>query len=420
MTEETNNQQQQPQGLPPLTADTAQSPEQVMLDEIRPYLLDPRKDYPEPYCLLEYQGIGMSAFGGVQAVAGQKKNGKSFLMTQLMAAVLANPQGERTREHLAGLTVPQRTIDWLGHPPRVLYIDTEMEQLYSARVLRRVHWLCGWDLSEPNERFNVLWLKTQFAKPRQPETEEQQNKREEQIYQWRLRMIKYAIDVLTPDVVFIDGIRDVVKTINDEEVAGKLLEDFGAMASQRNMCIWCALHYNPRPGNDDPTKMRGWLGSELGNKANTVLVSTKHKDAGTGRVEFTVSQADTRDQDIEDWKYEVTDAAGRLGIPHILNGSNYISDERRKARAEADELFRQYPWTNLGARYTDIDRWMRTEQKMTSSRKREEMWDLARSEGIVYQNEPKGKYYYRQPGQQPPAETEDLPFEQADNNEVPF
>ena len=97
MAEETNNQQQpqatpqqaQPQGLPPLTADTAQTAEQVMLEEIRPYLLDPRKDYPEPYCLLEYQGIGMSAFGGVQAVAGQKKNGKSFLMTQLMAAVLA-------------------------------------------------------------------------------------------------------------------------------------------------------------------------------------------------------------------------------------------------------------------------------------------------------------------------------------------
>ena len=113
-----------------------------MLAELRPYLLDPRKDYPEPYYMLEYNGVPFSTIGGIQAISGQKKQGKSFVLTQLMAAIL-NCGSERTQQFLPGLKVPQRTIDYLGHDPRVLYVDTEMEELNSAKVLRRVHWLCG-------------------------------------------------------------------------------------------------------------------------------------------------------------------------------------------------------------------------------------------------------------------------------------
>ena len=116
--------------------------EEQMLAEIRPYLLDPREDYPEPYYMLEYNGVPFSTFGGIQAISGQKKNGKSFVLTMLMAAVLGR-ESDRVSRYLAGLRVPLRTIDKLGHNPSVLYVDTEMEKLNSAKVLRRVHWLCG-------------------------------------------------------------------------------------------------------------------------------------------------------------------------------------------------------------------------------------------------------------------------------------
>ena len=91
---------------------------------IRPYLLDPREDYPEPYYMLEYNGVPFSTLGGIQAISGQKKNGKSFVLTQLMAACLGGND-----QYLPGLRVPERTIDYLGHMPKVLYIDTEMEKL---------------------------------------------------------------------------------------------------------------------------------------------------------------------------------------------------------------------------------------------------------------------------------------------------
>ena len=124
---------------------------------LRPYLLDPRDDYPEPYSILEFNGVPFSKVGGLAAISGQKKNGKSFVLTQLMAAILGNGS-ERIQTYLPGLTVPERTIEYIGHEPNVLYIDTEMEKLNTAKVLRRVHWLCGWEMRMPNERFNVLRL----------------------------------------------------------------------------------------------------------------------------------------------------------------------------------------------------------------------------------------------------------------------
>ena len=173
--------------------------------KIAPYLLDPREDYPEPYYMLEYNGVPFSTIGGIQAMSGQKKNGKSFVFTMLIAAVLVgDPERTRVPTFLPGLKVPQRTIEYLGHDPRVLYVDTEMEKLNSAKVLRRVHWLCGWDMRQPNDRFYNLWLKTMPKDEKLP------------AYKQRFELIKDAIDAIQPDIVFIDGLRDLLQSVNDE------------------------------------------------------------------------------------------------------------------------------------------------------------------------------------------------------------
>lgn len=296
MKEEENNNQ----NLPPL-----QSFEQTAMDDLRPYLLDPREDYPEPYYMLEYNEVPFSTLGGIQAISGQKKNGKSFVLTQLMAAILGNGS-ERSQQYLPGLRVPDRTIEYLGHLPKVLYVDTEMEKLNSAKVLRRVHWLCGWDMKEPNERFNVLWLKTMPKEDGVP------------AYKNRFKFIKLAIEVLTPDIIFIDGLRDLLNSINDEETATQILDYFGSLAEEKHICIWTALHQNPKVNSDgEDSKMRGWVGTELGNKVTDTLVSVKSKTASG--VTFTVKQQDARGKDLEDWKFEITDDAGKLGIPKIIS-----------------------------------------------------------------------------------------------------
>jgi hypothetical protein len=293
--------------------------------EIRPYLLDPTLDYPEPYYMLELNGVPFSTIGGIQAMSGQKKNGKSFVFTMLIAAILrGDPERTRVPTFLPGLTVPERTIEYLGHEPRVLYVDTEMEMLNSAKVLRRVHWLCGWDMKQPNDRFNVLWLKTMPKDDKEP------------AHKKRFHLIKTSIEALEPDIVFIDGLRDLLASINDEETAIAILDYLSSTAEERKMCIWNALHQNPKANSDgEDTKMRGWTGTELGNKVSDTLVSIKNKTANG--VTFTVKQVDARGKDLDDWKFEITDDAGSLGIPKLI-GNNGGGGGGSTDRATGDAI----------------------------------------------------------------------------------
>ena len=282
--------------------------DQMIFEELRPYWLDPTKEYPEPHFLFEYNGVGFSPLGGIQAISGQKKNGKTFVLSLLMAASLGTGT-ERVTEYLGSLRTKKETIEWLGHNPVVLYCDTEMEQLNTAKVLRRVHWLCGWEMRERNDRFHVLWLREV------PKSEKESSNHE------RWRLIKNGIEAVNPDVVFIDGLRDLVNDFNDNAESSEIVSEMMSIASQNDMCIWTVLHMNPRPSNDDESKMRGHLGTELGNKVSDTFVSIKKKDPNTGAVTFSVKQQDARGKDIEDWTFEITDDCGNLGIPKITSKS---------------------------------------------------------------------------------------------------
>ena len=320
MTEESNN-------IPQM-----RTPEQSRWDTLRPYLLDPRQNYPEPYHILEFNEVGFGKIGGFGAISGQRKNGKTFLIAQLMAAILGCDGNERTKQYLPGLVVPDRTLEFLGHPPKVLYVDTEMEKLSSAKVLRRVHWLCGQDTSQPfpGDRFSVLWLKNMPSDDGVA------------VHRKRYDMIRLAVDAIQPDVVFVDGLRDLLSSINDEDSITKILNDFGSLAEERNLNIWMALHQNPsRKNDDDEAKMRGWAGTEFGNKVSDTLVSIKSKTANG--VTFTVKQQDARDKDMDDWKFEITEDAGALGVPRIITtGTNLSSKSKEQPEYDDPKMIREW------------------------------------------------------------------------------
>lgn len=381
---------------------------QQKLQELKPYLLDATENYPEPYYMLEYKGVPFSTIGGIQALSGQKKNGKTFLMAQLMAAILGTDiDKSRVAERLPGLRVPIRTLEHLreirhnpDYYPRVLYVDTEMEKLNSAKVLRRVHWLCGWPTNIPADRFHVLWLRS----VKKDEKEAAHIK--------RLRLIKMAIEILHPDAVFIDGIRDLVGDFNDNFESSELVLDLMSLAEEQQICIWNTLHMNPRPKNDDESKMRGHLGTELGNKITDTLVCIKHKNDKTGDVYFTVKQDDARDKDMEDWEFIVTDAAGALGVPQMRNiptPAERADSETMQRRTEADDYFKLYPWTSSGATYTDLERFLR-HKGVTSNRRIGNLFNTAMEAGIIYKSDNKKYHYAGLNGQAPNDQTEQMPF----------
>ena len=254
--------------------------------------LDLTKDYPETRYLLRYRGVEFCAIGGIQAITGHQKNGKTFLMCQFMAALL-NSNSARMKSMLPGLELNPDVAEEIGEPT-VLYIDTEQEIENTVKVARRVLWLCGWESKQNNPRFRVLWLRSDSSA------------RE------RWSKVKKAINEMNPTAIFLDGIRDVINDFNDLEQSSNLINQCMSISTSRNCCFWSVLHKNP--GSE---KMRGHLGTELSNKVSDTFNIEKKRNADG--VVFEVSQEDARGKDVDKWTFCITDACGKLGIPSIVS-----------------------------------------------------------------------------------------------------
>lgn len=290
--------------------------------------LDLQIQYPAPRYLLQYRGVGFFPLGGIQAITGQKKNGKTFLMCQLMAAILG--EGESVRRMLPGLCADPETLESLDRKPVVLYCDTEMEIENTARAARRVHWLCDWPLDKGNDRFKVLWLRAEKA----------DKKKGLSAAAVRWAKIKQAMAETKPTAVFLDGIRDIIGDFNDNKESAEIISELMAIATETQCCIVNVLHENP--GSD---KMRGHLGTELGNKATDTFACTKKKEGGI--VTFTVKQEDARGKDVDDWTFEVTEDAGALGVPRVM-GEVVVGDKPEKVYQILKEHASEIEWPATG------------------------------------------------------------------------
>lgn len=111
-----------------------------------------------------------------------------------------------------------------------------------------------------------------------------------------------------PDLVILDGIRDLVNDINDGVMAQDVIERLMHLASELHCCLVCILHQNK--GSEDKN-LRGWIGTELKNKAFEVYECTKDAD----RV-FTWRQTDTRKYDIVD---KLLYTVSEDGIPQLCS-----------------------------------------------------------------------------------------------------
>ena len=127
-------------------------------------------------------------------------------------------------------------------------------------------------------------------------------------YDQRLPMLETAVRHYHPDLVILDGIRDLVADINDGIVAQACLERLMHLASDERCCIVCILHQNK---SVEDRNLRGWIGTELKNKAFEVYECSKSSE----RI-FTWGQTDTRKYDILD---TLKFAVGDDGIPYLCS-----------------------------------------------------------------------------------------------------
>lgn len=254
--------------------------------------IDVSRHYEEPPFLLSYKGSEFCTIGDIQAITGTKKNGKSFFAT-ILAAVILGSDRPKVQQRFPGLTVNMETLKKIGHLPKILYVDTEQSEANTVKIVRRIHWLIDYPMDKPHERLKMLWLRT-TSDPHE-----------------RWLKIKKAIIEENPTVVFIDGIRDLMRDFNDLQESNELIGELMRFTTTKKCSIWCCLHTNP-----GSTKMRGHVGTELGNKVSDTFILEKTKKGS--EVTFKAIQVDARNKDVEDVEFLVNEDAGKLGVPRFL------------------------------------------------------------------------------------------------------
>ncbi len=270
------------------------------------------KELPPMEFLLKLFDVPCCPRGELVAFTGKAKSGKTFVMSMIMAAASA----------AEALAFRRTTFE----PLQVLWIDTEQSDQSTQDILRNR--LIPMVVSSPpklggvrgglNERTDSL-VQTTPPAGTPPDSGGESfpeglydifNVRTES-WQERMPLLLAAIDLCRPDLVILDGVRDLVDDINNGQLAHDVTERLMRVAQQARCCIVCVIHQNKAA--EDRT-LRGSIGTELTNKAFEVYECEKMMPSRT----FVLTQKLTRKYDITDSLYFTVDDRGlplQVGAP---------------------------------------------------------------------------------------------------------
>ena len=245
--------------------ETTLSPKMLLLEKMR---ITPEKQLEPMEFLFRLFGRPCFPRRELVAITGKAKSGKTFVTSMLMACC-------QSRDVLAF----QRIGD---EPLRVLWYDTEQSDESTQDILK-------------NRVFRMVAPTPDLFSQRSGELFDVFNVR---AVEWKERrsLLKEAVERYEPDLVIVDGIRDLVNDINDGVLAQEVMEELMHLATEHDCCIVCVLHQN-KSGEDH--NLRGWIGTELMNKAFEVYSCEKLQPQ---RI-FSLEQTLTRKYDIERTMY---------------------------------------------------------------------------------------------------------------------
>ena len=293
------NNEQTEQVTAELENATTLSPVALLLEQLR---ITADKQLPKMDFLFQLFGHPCFPRRELVAVTGKAKSGKTFVTSMLIACCVI-------RDVLSF----HRSCD---NPLRVLWYDTEQSDESTQDILKnRIQTLIKANINHTNDLFNPP-----------PSMENNIDVFNVRSVSWkdRRQLLLEAVSHYGPDLVIVDGIRDLVNDINDGVLAQEVMEELMHLADEQNCCIVCILHQNK--GSEDHN-LRGWIGTELMNKAFEVYACEKMMPQRIFKVEQTL----TRKYDIEQSLYFEVDSEGlpRLTAVPVENGGG-DSKERLK------------------------------------------------------------------------------------------
>ena len=253
--------------------ETALSPKMLLLEKLR---ITPERELKPMEFLFRLFGKPCFPRRELVAITGKAKSGKTFVTSMLMACCI-----------MQKVLALERHTDIKGHtaladykPLRVLWYDTEQSDESTQDILKnRILRMTGITTTNCTNYTNVDVFNVRAV-----------------AWKERRSLLKEAVERYGPDLVIVDGIRDLVNDINDGVLAQEVMEELLHLATERNCCIVCVLHQNK--GSEDHN-LRGWIGTELMNKAFEVYACEKLMPQRIFKVEQTL----TRKYDIEQTMY---------------------------------------------------------------------------------------------------------------------
>ena len=182
-------------------------------------------------------------------LTGKAKSRKSFYLAILTASISSNKPILSTYKN-----------EIICNNYKVLYFDTEQGKYHASKAYERI---CK--IIQVDKLDILLMYHLRSLTPAE-----------------RLEIIEDAIyKTENLKAVLIDGIRDLVTSINDEEQATNITSKLLKWSEEKGILIITVLHQNKGDNN-----ARGHLGTELVNKSDTVLSITKsEKDKNISIVE---------------------------------------------------------------------------------------------------------------------------------------
>jgi len=234
------------------------------------------KIYKEPpTCIEIIQKDGSScsfgSLGNFSVLIGKAKSRKTFLISLFLASYLDN----KNTSSLIKVFLPKAK-------ERIIAFDTEQSQYDVHRVTNRILNLSG---SQNPLNFEVYSLRALSP-------------------QERLFIIEQKIyDTDDVGIVVIDGIRDLISDINSPDEATMITSKLLKWTEEKNIHIISVLHQNKGDNN-----ARGHVGSELVNKAESVVSVEKDNELSIVKPEY------FRGKDFQEFAFSVNDQ----GLPYIL------------------------------------------------------------------------------------------------------
>lgn len=234
----------------------------------------------------------IGTLGNISMIIGKAKAKKSFLINMMITTALNK-----------GVSYGQLQCDAPPDKRKVLYIDTEQSKNMVWRAVNRITRQI--DVKDVN--LDTLSLRS--ITPAQ-----------------RLEVVELAIKQSNElGLVIIDGISDLVTSINDEEQSTNVSTILMRLSADYNIHIMTVLHTNK-----DNNNARGHLGTYFQNKAETTLlvqVDTKDEDVSNVVAEY------SRDLNIREFSIRITED----GLPTIDDDFKATTSAKKSKKTDISD-----------------------------------------------------------------------------------